>query len=1186
MKSRANAIMEESTCKISKQSMHLHKFALIHRGRMTRVVLPHPGIINKQTLAQPGSSSITMAGRNEPHIPPNSPAAPRPQRPPNRPYPGSSSGIYPFLITCADIIEVSRAEMIELSSSAVSPSPLSTISSVPSPGPTIEIEDYDTAALAILEQDLPYRITAAPRPTTPLSVRLAIQSTATQSDRFSDDLHQFLNEGNFDESICCQLFLEKWAKKLLGYHKTMDDGLGRFASVVKKSLWASTRIFSKLKSMKGESKDAIVSFINEERIHNPITYHFLDFIATKINYNVSEEMVDKVIDDWKSELNEVTDFYNSYQVSSDEMRRLFERVVNRISLGKDVEYLQSIRNMLRYIIGRKQDVYPFVFMCAPSGSGKSAFAYNFAAYKCPTLYMLYSVSWEQDTQELYSPFQLVTKILKSCLEKDLILLTGISEDITIVSSSSIFDSDTMMSMPLNTVHFIVNMFVNLIQKKDEQKSWMQTQVEIDRISKGRMSIKDGINALKVLNQSEPLVAFFDECVLLRDKDGNIVPRDAAQYVMLRSILRILKCFPFFAGTDARSSNFVGLELFTSCYPDQVNIWAVLISALPQFNVRLLDRLSNIIVEKFPENYMVMSILEFLRSVSTNENPWLIQLALRYLYKIKGDEEPQAVLNDMFLSLHHSFHRRKMTPTQFTRSQLYYIACRRWSGDEFSVLNFQESTINRHFAYLRAVPFITGQPYSFFALSVQTKTAIYWEDLSKESGEKSDSSDQDTSLFEPKGVFASFTDAPLTGFVLFGLNSSVESQRTLIEPPFRDNHDVFINTAHFSRISTLDAVLSHKHNWFSMKGGSFLETLYNAAVIVASRANGPKGSSFTKFIAYFIKELWTAKKSKLRFLAGCPTVDFGDWKGVFDGKVIPFLSPMVVTEWSRTAVNLMKRVTNSDCRLGTFMFATGNERVDHAVLEMDYNDAISDELAQTDPSLGAKPPNKVHNDWVKIDEFSRDRFNRISLVAECKQWRDNLTLEDIEDNIVPKFESLEEVKLLKTILYDDHGHFDEGKECKTFIVMTLSVSKWSNPSAADVERVNSINKKGFYLWTLHRLDVDQNGEPLRNDRYGQYSILPLDRQVRRKANFKDIIIIPLSVIVGKSFTSNLFKFVQENAEDAIPDNELGSICKKVSIEEMLETTNRAQMRGSVGAKKGQEVEDVDDKGKGKKKLRLG
>lgn len=394
-----------------------------------------------------------------------------------------------------------------------------------------------------------------------------------------------------------------------------------------------------------------------------------------------------------------------------------------------------------------------------------------------------------------------------------------------------------------------------------------------------------------------------------------------------------------------------------------------------------------------------------------------------------------------------------------------------------------------------------------------------------------------SAFVPAAAFSSFTDAPLAGMCLFGLNISkrppyvdsstnITSSQLILEPPFQQLKSSSGDES-FPRISSLDAILTHNWHWLSMKSGTFLETLYNCAVVMASRGNGPSGCPFPKFMQFFIQELTTVRRSlpphskiTADFPEYLPIVSFGENNsslGCFQDIVIPLLSPMPVARWAPAAVNLMKlAVAGGECCLGTFLCGTANDRVDHMIIEFNYGDSGSSLLPS--PPIG----DKTFNNFDHEDHFDKNLIKRISLAAECKNLSNNLTLNGIKNIILSKFQNLNEVNLAGELV----GERNEGpKSCKTFMILTIKVHEWKCAGKRDTNYLRQINHKNFYLWHLSRVSKGGSNEP------PKYTVLPVCKssQVERKAGFKDVIVVPLSEIVGADFSDKLFSYVQEGAQ---------------------------------------------------------
>jgi hypothetical protein len=168
-----------------------------------------------------------------------------------------------------------------------------------------------------------------------------------------------------------------------------------------------------------------------------------------------------------------------------------------------------------------------------------------------------------------------------------------------------------------------------------------------------------------------------------------------------------------------------------------------------------------------------SIAEFIQSVAQNENPWFVDLGLQWLLEISVEEartESQlALCGRMLTHILESFLARKqilVNSRHFNYGQLMYVLNFEWNRslkvkprsnrlvDVLRAKKSAETHINKHLGHLFAYPNSTRGPY--FSLVALENDRFFIKGMVK---------------FLPTSVFNSFLDAPFTGLVLFGLNSS-------------------------------------------------------------------------------------------------------------------------------------------------------------------------------------------------------------------------------------------------------------------------------------------------------------------------------------------------------------------------------------------------------------------------------
>lgn len=327
----------------------------------------------------------------------------------------------------------------------------------------------------------------------PLSEEEPIITSELDQDSFSVILHTFLGKKKFGKRRCCKYFLSRQRdKSLLMYRKGETDGLGKFASTVLDCLAEEYNDILKLSDMINKSEDAALAYIDKEKKNKSVTYSFLDSIMTKTSNRPTLGSIKTIISDWYKELLETYFYYNSSEVSSTKMRNLYVNVIDNISKCRNDVYIKELYKLLCHIESKKQLVNPFFFVCAPSGSGKTALAYNLARYKCPMLYFVLNEDWNQETQSLYKPFEFMSKELSKVLNADLDSFMGPKnkhKHPVKTSSRQLLTQKNYKKRTFNTVHSIVSLFQKLIEiQKTNDKSWMEAQLSIDRLKDGKMSL--------------------------------------------------------------------------------------------------------------------------------------------------------------------------------------------------------------------------------------------------------------------------------------------------------------------------------------------------------------------------------------------------------------------------------------------------------------------------------------------------------------------------------------------------------------------------------------------------------------------------------------------------------------------------------------------------------------------------
>lgn len=338
------------------------------------------------------------------------------------------------------------------------------------------------------------------------------------------------------------------------------------------------------------------------------------------------------------------------------------------------------------------------------------------------------------------------------------------------------------------------------------------------------------------------------------------------------------------------------------------------------------------------------------------------------------------------------------------------------------------------------------------------------------------------------ILSPFQDAPLTGLVLFGLDSAMRDKA--FEPPF------ILETYH--PISSIDNVTSVEAAIEQQKFQKYetieelLSRIYNAAVIVASRINGPYGCRFTVFLSCLVRELRSARASPEyglnvdcaeKYLQDLPPIVLDN--DVFGEKWIPLVSPMAFSDWPQSAIDLLMQASNGECKLG--VSRSGHESVDHVVFEM----KLAGTELQVEQERKVAKMAKSFSGWEKVPKIREGSLERIALISDCKSYAD-LSIPRISYIIRSKFENLSECEMIKNLQVPT--------ECDLFILPTLQMEYFDNNSPDTIKLINEINNKNYRLWHLVR------------DRDLKLVMIPgqslaLDRVI------KEVVILPLRVISG-------------------------------------------------------------------------
>lgn len=926
----------------------------------------------------------------------------------------------------------------------------------------------------------------------------------------------------------------------------------------------------------------LLKFVDSLLIHDPTAHLIAKRLLDYAGESLKADVIESIIQHWRQELLETQENLNcahdyvspgvqdstvgveemTLVVMSVGVRQKFNEICEVARSCLDESYMSGMTNVLYDLQERNQQINPFVITIAPSGTGKTTLAYNLGMSEIPLLYFVYNCCGNFQSQDKYRPFQVMSEQLIKVINEDLrhlnvdVFHEPISPKKVDTYHVNMIESDHSYESEYRTVDFICSIFEAMfeIRARNEELTWLECQTFIRKVKIKKTSIADGLLRLDSLRHSEyrvPFVLFVDEAVL---KSGDQVgtTRDdwkSSEIIFLRTISRLLNLIPFLAGTEATSSDFCGMGSHHSRVDGVSSIWCCCIRDLPSYSQ--MRFVSNFVAvkNKFGKDPAVESIISFIESCTLYENPYLIDLAFDFfLIELPRTHchDLGQLLNELLLYVFRSFVRAKKSPELFTDSQVSYVFAYEWKDSRLIPKNFAETAVNRHLAQLAADSVSQGEPHTYLTLqkvdSLEKSRArdtsstgniscpkylesrsIYTHPYKPNLKGKSKKDDIDVA-FEPSSTFVAFKDAPLTGLVLFGLNTSLVDE-TGFYPPFISDSDL----GGYCRRPSIDAVIRHtlmnpnadENYWLT---GKFLECLYTTATVAASRSNGVEGCTLPVFLAHFIRELTPSRSNHRVFFKHLPCLKLPESTKIsndFKSRIIPLVSPMAVDVWPSKLVKLLKEVSNGKCRLGTFWFSVSNEAVDHMIIELDLNpsndgqDLINEvsnvgksnkHYTKDDPELDitfCKPGGKHYCNWGHVLQTKFDSIKAVSLIGECKLICRPLTLLDIINMIVLK-------------KFDNKG-IDGKSSCRSYIALVLKTSnlmKQPNAKNREVyfEKLHLVNEKGFHLWVIKRKSED--------DITDSYLLEDIAGQRSRQSHSKDVFIVSLEDIVGKAFLKSL------------------------------------------------------------------
>lgn len=918
---------------------------------------------------------------------------------------------------------------------------------------------------------------------------------------FETELNSSLTTGIKDTYACCQLFLDlSRTRKIHEYTRITKELRRNFIREMNSARSTAKKTLSDFRNLIVAGGD--LHGYMERLGSNTVPYLFVKNIMDKCQNKPSVADFDSIFTNWNIDLDESALRLISHDLPfTPEMRRILEENIAKAKECKDEKFTKKVIDLLLDVDARKQDVYPFFFVCAPSGSGKSTLAYNLGCQELPMLYMTFSDKGGRGVnQDVYKPFENISSALQQAVLNDLEALKKRrgSFHTDMVSTPGLIEVKNVESEAFETASLLVNLFTELLPRKSQLKSsWLEAECAIPAIPPGKLTIAEAAANIETLRLSfnGPFCVFLDECSV-KSKDLQAIETSSpGYYIFLRSIIRLMKVVPIFSGTDAAPSNFVTLKCSSHSRTfGKDQIWAVVIMDTSSYNKSRMERRCKELLKKFRRHKNIIAVTDFLKSIRCYENPYLIDLVFDFCNQSNLEPSFEVYLQNLFGYVIDEFVNRKGCHDDFTVGQFFYLTTFKWNDDGIVVNKGRELCIHRHLAYMDAIPYEPNEPYFYLRLGNQMLRYMH---PNKPENYGTLEIDARPVPFVPTSMFTPFLDAPLSGMALFGIGYTAGKYGW--SKPF-----VSSQTELAPKLTAFDAVLEHfpipRNDQGPLQNeipsGQFLEMIYHASVLIASRSGGLRGAPFPMFMSHLIRELSSTRPalddSPVGYPETLPIIEIvGEKRSILDAKLIPLIAPMAAPAWPKAAVDLLQAATNGNCRLGTFQFATGTEKVDSVVFEMNLSKV----------PFSAQPSEKLYANRGGKFEIRPDSIQRLAMVSECKQVRKPMTLAYLRREVVEsKFELLGKFKLLETV-----GH----TRCDLNVVMALEVEKFENTDHHGLNAVEEMNKLGYYIWYLKR--VNQT-----------YELRYVKGQTKRSLSAKDVIVIPAVEIWSRSFLDGLYE----------------------------------------------------------------
>ena len=235
-------------------------------------------------------------------------------------------------------------------------------------------------------------------------------------------------------------------------------------------------------------------------------------------------------------------------------------VMNFLELGKSIsktEEIQEFQNLVKNIYSENilSNNFPFVFICASSGTGKTQIPFSL---ECDFPYIYFLQNFRSNRiQDIYQPFLGISECFDLNIRTDLDAYDSIyhrNSDKKIMYQC--FEIKQYTALKFYSVGFIVEIFKHMCKKRDssvdKSLNWIYFELQTFKFDFAPMTISEGIAALSKIKDDSNLrtlpIIFLDESC--------VTGEEIELFQFRRNVLRLLRLVVVFMGTDAAAGNFV------------------------------------------------------------------------------------------------------------------------------------------------------------------------------------------------------------------------------------------------------------------------------------------------------------------------------------------------------------------------------------------------------------------------------------------------------------------------------------------------------------------------------------------------------------------------------------------------------------------------------------------------------